>query len=346
VSQRYRDAGVDIDQARAAVTRVGKLAAATARPGVLGGIGGFGGLFQLPDGYRRPVLVAGTDGVGTKVMVAFAMDKHDTVGIDCVAMNADDVAVTGAEPLFFLDYLAVGRLDPGRVEEIVSGVAEGCRRAGCSLIGGETAQMPGIYRDDHYDLAGFCVGVVERDAMVDGSGITPGTALVALASSGLHSNGYSLARRVLLDSGAFSVKSYVDELGRTLGEELLEPTRIYTPLLLELGRNLPLLGMAHITGGGITDNLPRVLPAGTGAVVDTSSWTPAPVFGLIGRLGRVSAAEMLRVFNMGVGMVVAVAPANAGPCVELARARGVDAWVLGEVRSGPAGVTYVGGGWT
>ncbi|MEW6522258.1 MAG: phosphoribosylformylglycinamidine cyclo-ligase [Bacillota bacterium] len=338
---KYRDAGVDIDGAQKTVKKLQAVTRATFRPGVLGDIGGFGAFFQVPAGYREPVMVAGADGVGTKLMVAFVLDKHDTVGIDCVAMNADDVAVSGAEPLFFLDYLAVGKLDSRRVEEIVSGVAEGCRRAGCALIGGETAQMPGIYQDDHYDLAGFCVGVVERSRIIDGSGIRPGDALVALGSSGLHSNGYSLVRRVLLDSGHFAATDYVDDLGRTLGEELLEPTRIYALDLLELGREVPLLGVAHITGGGITENLPRVLPPGSSALVDRSTWQVPPVFDLIARVGQVETGEMYRVFNMGVGMILVVPPGAADRCVALAARRGLSAWKLGEVVPGAPGVQYV-----
>jgi len=338
---KYREAGVDIDRAQKTVKGLQQLARTTLRPGAIGEIGGFGGLFQVPAGYREPVMVAGADGVGTKLLVAFLMDKHDTVGIDCVAMNADDVAVTGAEPLFFLDYLAVGKLESGRVEEIVSGVAEGCRQAGCALIGGETAQLPGLYQAGHYDLAGFCVGVVERARIIDGSKIAPGDVLVGLGSSGLHSNGYSLARRALLEVGGFSVGDYVEELGRTLGEELLEPTRIYARTLVEMARELPLLGAAHITGGGITDNLPRVLPPGTAARVDRSTWTVPPVFELIARVGQVEREEMYRVFNMGVGMILVVPGPVAQRCVEWVRQRGTPAYILGEIIPGSPGVHYV-----
>jgi len=337
---KYREAGVDIDGAQQTVKGLKRLARATLRPGAMGEIGGFGGLFQVPAGYREPVMVAGADGVGTKLLVAFLMDKHDTVGIDCVAMNADDVAVTGAEPLFFLDYLAVGKLDPGRVEAIVAGVAEGCRQAGCALIGGETAQLPGLYQEGHYDLAGFCVGVVERSSIIDGAKIAPGDVLVGLASSGLHSNGYSLARRALLDMGGFAVGDYVAELGRTLGEELLEPTRIYARTLVEMARQLPLLGAAHITGGGITDNLPRVLPPGTAARVDRSAWPVPPVFELIARVGQVDREEMYRVFNMGIGMVLVVPATEAQRCVDWAAGNGTPAYILGEIIPGSPGVRY------
>jgi phosphoribosylformylglycinamidine cyclo-ligase len=338
---KYRDAGVDIDRAQQTIKGLQKLARATLRPGAIGEIGGFGGLFQVPAGYREPVMVAGADGVGTKLLVAFLMDKHDTVGIDCVAMNADDVAVTGAEPLFFLDYLAVGKLESGRVEEIVSGVAEGCRQAGCALIGGETAQLPGLYQEGHYDLAGFCVGMVERSRIIDGSQIAPGDVLVGLGSSGLHSNGYSLARRALLEVGGFSVDDHVDELGRKLGEELLEPTRIYARALVEMARELPLLGASHITGGGITDNLPRVLPPGTAARVERSAWPVPPVFELIARVGQVEREEMYRVFNMGIGMILVVPGSEAQRCIEAARRHGMPGYMIGEVIPGEAGVRYV-----
>ncbi len=334
MTNAYRKSGVDMELDKANAPFIKRLGRSTLRPEVLGDIGGFGAFCRLPEGYRTPVLVSGADGVGTKILIACLMDKHDTVGIDCVAMNADDVVVSGAEPLFFLDYLAVGRLESSRFEAILEGLAEGCRQAGCALIGGETSQMPSVYQGGHYDLAGFCVGVVEQDEILDGSRVTPGAVLVALSSSGIHSNGYSLARRVLLDEGPFTIDGHVDELGRTLGEELLEPTRIYARHLLALKEEVPLLAASHITGGGMTENLPRVLPAGTGAIVEKKRWRIPAIFDLIQRLGTVDEEEMYRVFNMGVGMIVIVPPDHCQRAIEIAKARGIDAWCLGEVEAG------------
>jgi len=329
----YRDSGVDIDAGNEAVRRIGPHARRTYIEGVLGDIGGFGGCFALGGSMKKPVLVAGADGVGTKLKVAFAMGIHDTVGIDCVAMNVDDVVVQGAKPLFFLDYLAVGKLDPGIVEAVVKGVAEGCVRAGCALLGGETAEMPEMYREGEYDLAGFAVGVVEKDRIIDGTGIRPGDAIVGLYSAGLHSNGYSLARRVLLGpASGLSLDSHVDELGRTLGEELLEPTRIYARALVELFEKVEVLGLSHITGGGFFDNIPRVLPSGCVAVIDKGSWEVPPVFRLIQRIGRVDEREMYRVFNMGIGMVCFVRPGLADRAVSFLETHGIPARVIGEVR--------------
>ncbi len=342
----YRDAGVDLDAADGVVGRLARLAAAAGRPEVLAGVGGFGGCFSLEGGgYRRPVLVAGADGVGTKLKVAFLTGRHDTVGIDCVAMCANDVAVMGAEPLFFLDYLAVGRLDPAVVEAVVSGVAEGCRRAGCALLGGETAELPGFYASGEYDLAGFCVGAAERERLLDGSAVRAGDAVVGVASSGLHSNGYSLARRVLLDAAGWTVDRHVPELGCTLGEALLEPTRIYARPLLELLATFnpggahegdgapappPIRTAAHITGGGLVGNLPRVLPGGLGARLERA-WPEPPIFELIRRLGRIEPAEMARVFNLGLGLVLVVAPDAADAVCRHLGALGERAWIVGEV---------------
>ncbi len=338
---------MDVDAGNRAVELMKASVRRTLRPEVLGGIGAFGGCFALDPGrYRQPVLVAGADGVGTKLKIAFALDRHDTVGIDCVAMNVNDVLAQGAEPLFFLDYLAVGRLDPERVAAIVSGVAEGCVRAGCALLGGETAEMPGFYPPGEYDLAGFAVGVVERERLLDGSAVRPGDALVGLASSGLHSNGYSLARRLLLEAAGLRLDQHVAELGRTLGEELLEPTRIYArPVLALLRAGRPVRAMAHITGGGLVENIPRALPPGTAAVLRPGSWPEPPVFDLIRAAARrtgggIAEAEMRRTFNLGLGMVLVVAPDAADGLVRDLERAGERAWLVGEVVAGERGVIF------
>jgi len=340
----YARAGVDIDAGNEAVARIAPYAKKTRIPGVLGDIGGFGGCFSLkPYGIGDPVLVSGTDGVGTKLKIAFAMGIHDTVGIDCVAMNADDVVAQGAKPLFFLDYLAVGKLDPRVVEAIVKGVAEGCVMAGCALLGGETAEMPSMYAEGEYDLAGFAVGVVERERIIDGSRIKPGDALIGLMSSGLHSNGYSLARRALLDEGRLDLGLRIPELGRTLGEELLEPTRIYSGALVEMFASgvAEVLGIAHITGGGFYDNIPRVLPGGTRARINAGAWEPLPIFGLIERMGGIDRREMFRVFNMGIGMVLAVPGDGCDACVRFLEGKGFPARAIGEIVRGEPGVDLV-----
>ncbi|MFN7142876.1 MAG: phosphoribosylformylglycinamidine cyclo-ligase [Myxococcota bacterium] len=301
----YKDAGVDIEAGDEVVDRITRHVRSTYRPGVIGDIGGFGGLFSLMGRYRDPVLVSGTDGVGTKLLLAQRLGKHDTIGVDLVAMCVNDVVVCGAEPLFFLDYFATGKLNPAETEQVVAGIAEGCRQAGCALIGGETAEMPGMYSPGHYDLAGFCVGAVERDAILDGSNIRPGDALVGLPSSGVHSNGYSLVRH-LLDALPMDRDDW--NLGAPLGEVLLRPTRIYVKQLLDLRTRYELLGMAHITGGGFTGNVPRVLPKGLGARIDKGSWPVPPIFDLLRARGNLGDAEMYRTFNNGIGMVVVVRP--------------------------------------
>jgi len=308
----------------------------------MGDIGGFGGLFR-PDlsGLSRPVLVSGADGVGTKLKVAFQLDRHDTVGIDCVAMCANDVVVQGAEPLFFLDYLAVGRLDPKQAERVVAGVADGCVQAGCALIGGETAELPGLYTPGEYDLAGFCVGLADEEALLDGTRVQAGDAVIGLASSGLHSNGYSLARRVLLEQAGLRLEGPQDELGRALGEELLEPTRIYVRTALSLLRSGGVRAMAHITGGGLVENIPRVLPAGLQVNLRYGSWPEPPIFGLIRRLGPVEEAEMRRTFNLGLGMIVIAAAGRADELLRQAAALGDRAFLVGEVVPGEQGVAFV-----
>jgi phosphoribosylformylglycinamidine cyclo-ligase len=328
----YRDAGVDIEAGDALVERIKPLARSTDRAGVLGGLGGFGGLFALGH-YRDPVLVSGTDGVGTKLLVAQKLRQHDSVGIDLVAMCVNDVVVTGAEPLFFLDYFATGKLSVDEAEQVIAGIAEGCRQAGCALIGGETAEMPGMYAPGHYDLAGFAVGVVERDRILDGASVHAGDALVGLPSTGLHSNGFSLARSLLVDSGLFDFdQDPGGVLDRSLGEELLVPTRIYVKQLLRIRDTARLKAAAHITGGGLPGNVPRVLPPGLGAVMWRGSWPIPPIFGLLHRTGKLSEQEMLRTFNNGLGMVMVVPAEDADA---LAKAEG--GFVVGEVVADPTG---------
>jgi phosphoribosylformylglycinamidine cyclo-ligase len=333
----YRDAGVDIDAGDEFVDRIKPLVRSTFRPEVLTDLGGFGGLFRLQTKkYEDPVLVSGTDGVGTKLKIAFMMDKHDTVGIDLVAMCVNDVAVSGAEPLFFLDYFATGKLAVPKAQQVVSGIADGCRQAGCALIGGETAEMPSFYTDGEYDLAGFAVGVVDRPKMIDGKAIQPGNAIIGLSSSGLHSNGYSLARRVLFDKAKLTVTSRLPELDRSLGDILLTPTRIYAKQILTLIKECPIKGIAHITGGGITENLPRVFPAGVRARINRKSWTVPPIFQVLSRLGEVEREEMYRVFNMGIGLILIV-PAHAADMV-VARATelGDPAYKIGDMMAAQA----------
>jgi phosphoribosylformylglycinamidine cyclo-ligase len=331
----YRDAGVDIDAGDELVERIKPLVRRTQRREVLAGIGGFGALIELPAGYRHPVLVAGTDGVGTKLRLAIDTGRHDTIGIDLVAMCANDVVVQGAEPLFFLDYYATGRLQVAVAEAVVRGIAEGCVQAGAALVGGETAEMPGMYHGADYDLAGFCVGVVEKDAIIDGSAVAAGDTIIGLASSGPHSNGYSLIRKLIGVSGATSATVLE---GCNLFDRLLAPTRIYVKPLLALLRALPVHGLAHITGGGLTDNIPRVLPPGLEALLERRRWGSDPVFAWLQRTARVDAAEMYRTFNCGIGMVVILPPQHAAAAAELLAAHGESAHIIGEVRRGDGGV--------
>ena len=340
----YREAGVDIDAAGDVVRRVRGLARATFTPGVLSDIGAFGGLFQPPlEGLQQPVLVASADGVGTKLKVAFLAGRHDTVGIDLVNHCVNDILVQGAEPLFFLDYLATGRVAPDVLEAVVRGLAEGCAQNGCALLGGETAEMPGFYAAGEYDLAGFIVGMVDRGRLIDGSRIRPGDLLLGLPSSGLHTNGYSLARRIIFDTLGLQVDSWVDDLGATAGDELLRAHRSYrTPLRgLLASDGSPVKGLAHITGGGLTDNLPRVLPPGAAARVRRGSWPVPPVFRWLQGAGDVPEDEMYRTFNMGVGMVV-VLPSDALPAAQaaLAAAGETGAVVIGEIIAGDSAVVY------
>ena len=340
-SLSYRDAGVDIDTGAALVERIKPFAKATLRPGVVGGLGGFGGLFRLPsDQYREPLLVSSTDGVGTKLKIAIDLNRHDTIGIDLVAMCVNDIVVQGAEPLFFLDYFATSKLDLTTAASVIEGIAEGCRQAGCALLGGETAEMPDMYAPGHYDLAGFSVGVVEASGLIDGSQIAAGDAILGLASTGIHSNGYSLVRRILSNSGLALSTSFD---GRTLGEALLAPTRIYVKALLKTIASHAVLGLAHITGGGITDNLPRVLPPGIHAEIDLATWTLPPIFAWLREHGPVSDAEMLRTFNCGMGMLMVVRAADVAAVQTTLAKHGESGRVIGHIRAGDSAgpLTYL-----
>jgi phosphoribosylformylglycinamidine cyclo-ligase len=332
----YREAGVDIDAGEELVERIKPHVKRSMRREVLGGLGGFGALVEVPlDRYRKPVLVSGTDGVGTKLRLAIDTGRHDTVGIDLVAMCVNDVVVQGAEPLFFLDYFATGKLDVGVGERLIAGIVEGCVQAGCALVGGETAEMPGMYHGEDYDLAGFCVGIVEKDAIIDGSATRAGDVVLGLPSSGPHSNGFSLIRKILQVSGA-DLQAPLD--GASLVDRLMAPTRIYVKPLLELIAQLPVHGVAHITGGGLVENIPRVIPEGLEVVLERKSWRREAVFDWLQRQGQVADAEMYRVFNCGIGMTIQVAAADAQRAIGLLRGMGVEALVIGEVRAGTRGV--------
>ncbi len=342
----YRDAGVDIDAGNALVERIKPAARRTQRPEVLGGLGGFGALFELPvDRYRQPVLVSTTDGVGTKLRLAFAHDSHDTIGIDLVAMCVNDLIVQGAEPLLFLDYYATGRLNVDIAARVIQGIARGCEEAGCALVGGETAEMPGMYQQEDYDLAGFAVGVVDKPRLIDGSTVRAGDVILGLASSGPHSNGYSLIRKIL-ELGQADLEQTVMP-GTSLREALLHPTRIYVKPLLALLAAQPVAAMAHITGGGLTENLPRVLPAGMRAVIDPRAWTRPAVFTWLQQVGNVPEAEMWRTFNCGIGMCVVLPQANVGAAQALLEAHGLPSYVIGEIQAAAAGekpqVVFTGG---
>ncbi|MDZ7641217.1 MAG: phosphoribosylformylglycinamidine cyclo-ligase [Desulfurivibrio sp.] len=335
---RYAEAGVDIDKGNEFVERIKPLVSATFRSGVMTGIGGFGGLFALGSGrYKDPVLVSSTDGVGTKLMLAQMCDRHDTVGIDLVAMCVNDIAVSGAQPLFFLDYFASGGLEVEQATEVVKGIAKGCEISHCSLIGGETAEMPGMYRAGEYDLAGFVVGICERDRIIDGSDIRVGDVIIGLASSGLHSNGYSLVRKICFDDLKMAVTDQVPEFGRSLGEELLQPTRIYSETLLNLNKNFQVKGMVHITGGGLLENIPRVLPKGCKAVLDGNSWERLPIFEFLRQQGGITPDEMCRTFNNGIGMVVVLGAKEAEDARNQLEALGEKPYIIGEVKAAAKG---------
>jgi phosphoribosylformylglycinamidine cyclo-ligase len=335
----YRDAGVDMDEGDRLVERIKPYARPTLRPEVLAGIGGFGGLFAIdPKKWREPVLVSGTDGVGTKLKVAFAADRHDTIGQDLVAMCVNDVAVVGAEPLFFLDYYATGKLSAEKGAEVVKGIAEGCKLAGCALIGGETAELPGFYQEGEYDLAGFAVGCVERSRIVDGRSVAPGDLVLGIASTGLHSNGYSLARKALLDR--YPLGHLFEALGgKTLADALLEPTRIYAKDVLALLEKVRVKAFAHVTGGGLPGNVPRNLPDGTRAVLEEKRWPRPAIFDLVEREGQVPREEMYRTFNMGLGLVAIVAPSDEAAAHAALRERGLGAWTVGAVEKGEGEAT-------
>jgi phosphoribosylformylglycinamidine cyclo-ligase len=335
----YRDAGVDIDEGDRLVELIKPLARPTMRPEVLAGIGGFGGLFALDlTRFKKPVLVSGTDGVGTKLKVAFAADRHASVGIDLVAMCVNDIAVVGAEPLFFLDYYATGKLSAEKGAEVVKGIAEGCRQAGCTLIGGETAELPGFYERGEYDLAGFAVGCVDRDRIVDGTTVAPGDVVIGVASSGLHSNGYSLARKALLEKLSLD-QAIATCGGRTLADLLLEPTRIYAKDVLALLEQVQVKSLAHITGGGLPGNVPRNLPEGTRAVLQESRWERPPIFDLVQREGQVPRDEMFLTFNMGLGLTMVVAQGDETRTLAVLKGRGLQAWTVGAVERGQGEAT-------
>jgi len=328
----YKDSGVDIDAGNTFVKMIKPLVKATSRPEVMADIGGFGGLFSLNTAkYKNPVLVSGTDGVGTKLKLAFMADRHDTVGIDLVAMCVNDIIVQGAEPLFFLDYLATGKLDPAKAADIVKGISAGCVQAGCALIGGETAEMPGFYAAGEYDIAGFTVGVVDRDNLIDGSSITVGNRLIGLASSGLHSNGYSLARKVIFDKMGLTIDSILPGSGLTVADELLKPTRIYVKSILNLLRDFAINGIAHITGGGLLENIPRVLPHGCKAVIRKGTWPVPPIFDLLREGGNVAENEMFRTLNCGIGMVLAVPEEQTDDILIRLSGLQENAFIIGEI---------------
>ncbi|MGM1049847.1 MAG: phosphoribosylformylglycinamidine cyclo-ligase [Bacillota bacterium] len=343
MSDTYKNAGVDIAAGNEAVERMKKHVKTTFRPEVMTDLGGFGALFQLnKDQYEEPVLVSGTDGVGTKLKLAFAMDRHDTIGIDAVAMCVNDVVVQGAEPLFFLDYLACDKVIPAKIESIVKGIADGCNQAGCALIGGETAEMPGMYAEGEYDIAGFTVGIVDKSKMINGSSITSGDVVLGLASSGVHSNGFSLVRKLLLEQSGYTLDQVMPELGKSLGDALLTPTKIYVKSLLALMKEIEVKGMAHITGGGFIENIPRMLPDHVNVDIEYGSWPILPIFKLMQEQGDISNKDMFTTFNMGIGMVVVVAEQNADKALQLLRSSGEEPYVIGRVTDGERVVTFTG----
>lgn len=328
----YRQAGVDIDKADKFINNIKAMLKETHRTGVIGEIGGFGGFFHLNlQKYSDPVLVSATDGVGTKLKIAIALNKHDTIGIDLVAMCVNDIIVHGATPLFFLDYLAMSHLDPVVATQIIQGITQGCLQAKCALIGGETAEMPGVYQPGDYDLAGFVVGVVERNRIIDGSEIAVGDRLIGIAASGLHANGYSLVRKVLLEQAGYRLTDYLPDLGLTLGEELLRPTKIYVETVLNLIRDFPLAGLAHITGGGLTGNVPRILPQSCQAVIHREQWPRPPIFSFLQQVGEIPEPEMWRVFNNGIGLVLVVAEEYAQEIMQRLAALKQEAYLIGEI---------------
>lgn len=343
LSEAYKNAGVDIAAGNEAVEKMKKHVKRTFRPEVMTDLGGFGALFGLnKDKYDEPVLVSGTDGVGTKLKIAFTMDQHDTIGIDAVAMCVNDIVVQGAEPLFFLDYLACDKVVPDKIEAIVAGIAEGCHQAGAALIGGETAEMPGMYSEGEYDIAGFTVGVVDKAKIINGSTIAPGDTVIGLASSGVHSNGFSLVRKLLLEQSGYSLQDEIAELGGTLGGTLLTPTKIYVKPVLALLDEVKVKGMAHITGGGFIENIPRMLPEGVNVDIDHGSWPVLPIFKLMQDKGSISNRDMFTTFNMGIGLVLVVSEADAENTLAVLRANGEEAYTIGRVTEGSGIVTFTG----
>ncbi len=337
----YKDSGVDIDLADSVVERLKPLARTTYREGVLGGIGHFGALFEVPSKYKKPVLVSSTDGVGTKLKIAFMAGIHDTVGIDLVAMCVNDILTLGAEPLFFLDYFATGKLSPEVINSVLKGIVEGCKQAGCALIGGETAEMPGFYSSGEYDISGFAVGVVEKDKIIDGTKVSPGDVVIGLGSSGLHSNGYSLVRKIFFELNKFKINDYLDELGIELAKELLKPTLIYVDAYKALRKKgIEVKAMAHITGGGLPGNLSRVLPEGVRAVIKSGAWPEPPVFSLIRKLADVPEEEMRRTFNLGVGYTIIVRPEDVQKTLASVQEAGYKAFNIGYIEEGEGGVRY------
>lgn len=339
----YRDAGVDIDAGNLSVKLIKDSVKATYRPEVLGDLGGFGGLFAMSTKYKEPVLVSGTDGVGTKLRLAFILDKHDTIGQDAVAMCVNDILVQGAEPLFFLDYLAVGKLEPEQVADVVKGVANACKESGCALIGGETAEMAGFYAEGEYDIAGFAVGAVEKSKIITSEKVKAGDVILGLPSSGVHSNGYSLVRKIVFDVKGFKGDEYIDELGKTIGEELLTPTRLYPKSCLPLIEKFDIHGMVHVTGGGYYENIPRALPEDMGAEIDATSWPVPPIFNLLKEWGNVDWHEMYRTFNMGIGMIIIASADEAEKIKADLQARSEDVYEIGKVTQGSHEVIVKGG---
>lgn len=343
MSEAYKNAGVDIAAGNEAVERMKKHVKRTFRPEVMTDLGGFGALFGLnKDKYEEPVLVSGTDGVGTKLKIAFAMDRHDTIGIDAVAMCVNDIVVQGAEPLFFLDYLACDKVVPEKIEAIVAGIAEGCHQSGCALIGGETAEMPGMYAEGEYDIAGFTVGVVDKSKIINGASIAPGDTVIGIASSGVHSNGFSLVRKLLLEQSGYSLHDVIPELGGKLGDVLLTPTKIYVKPLLALLEKVNVKGMAHITGGGFIENIPRMLPANVNVDIRYGSWPVLPIFELMQNKGSIANRDMFTTFNMGIGLVLVVSEGDAQQALELLKASGEEAYIIGSVTPGESVVTFTG----
>lgn len=341
-SLTYKEAGVSIDEGERFVSLLTPLVRKTFRKEVITDIGSFGALFKLDlTKYREPVLVSGADGVGTKLKIAFMADRHETVGIDLVAMSVNDILTSGAEPLFFLDYFATGRLVPEKAVKVIQGIVEGCKEAGCSLIGGETAEMPGFYTNEEYDLAGFAVGIVEKSDIIDGSAIKSGDVIIGITSNGLHSNGYSLVRKVFLELKKMNLSDYIPELSKTLGDELLRPTRIYVKAIECLkGEKIPIKGLAHITGGGITGNLPRILPDGLSAVINLGAWPVQPIFKLIEEMGKVPIEDMRRTFNMGIGYVVIISEEYAETALSSLKKKGYDSYIIGRIETGKREVRY------